>query len=495
MSRLAGAARLVAVTAVGAGLVVGAARVPLRGVDLSGTGATVSEPARTAPLGTQQLSCPGPETIGVRGSTARQVLPAAAALTVAAAPTSVIRTGRGTAGRITVASLPGPSGSAAAVPSTGSALRRSATLRAPAGVALTGAGAGAVALTGEQTTVVRTGDLRGLVSVTCTAPSADTWLVGGGGEQGRRGRLVLTNPAANPVQVQVDVLGVGGTLTRAAGSTLAVAGRARTVLLLDALAPGVKAPVVHVTTTGGAVTAVLHDSLLDGLTPAGADDVSAAAAPATHVVVPGVTVNGRVTLRVGVPGAAEAVAQVRLLGPRGIIDPPRGAAVRIRAGGSRDIDLTGVPAGAYGVEVTADVRVVAGAMVERAGPRGRGADLAWLAGARPLAGTTGLAVVRSTPPWSTTLELTAPDAAAAVSLVTVAPDGRTRSRTLRVAAGRTTLTVLPTSESAWLTPAAGSGPVVAARTSTFLGTTRLITGSALVELPTSEVLPAVRPAG
>ncbi len=490
MSRVGAALRLVAVTAAGAGLVVGAGRVPLDGIDLSGGQPVVAAgTAQTVALSSRQLSCPGPETIGVRGSTAAEVLPAAGALSVATEPSA------GTGGRIAIDSLPGATTvEAATVPSTGSALRRVATLRQPAGAALTGSGSSAPALTGEQTTVVTEGDLRGLTSVTCAAPSADSWLVGGAGEAGRRGRLVLTNPAANPLQVQVDVLGAGGAVARAAGSSLTLAGRARTVLLLDALAPGVTAPVVHVTSTGGAVTAVLHDARLDGTTPAGTDDVTAAAAPATSVVVPGVTVNGRVVLRLGVPGASEAVAQVRLIGARGVIDPPGGAAVRLGAGRTLDLDLTGVPAGAYGVQVSADVPVVAGALVQRAGPRGRGADIAWLAGAPALRAATGLAVVRSSGPWSTTVELTAPGSAAKVRLVTVGADGRTRTRTLSVPAGRTTVTVLPTSQSAWLRPVAGSGDVVAARTTTYLDTSRLITGSALTDLPTSEVVAPVRPA-
>lgn len=504
MKRLGGVLRLVAVTAAGAGLVAGVSRLPLPDVDLSGGERAVATTPHAVPLRARQLACPGPETVGVRGSTVREVLPAAAALTAAAPPASVPGAAPPAAtprpGRIALGSLPGMTTSgarvarSATVPSSGTPGRRSATLRAPAGVVLSGTGGYAPALTGEQTTLVTGGDLRGLTSVTCSAPATDTWLVGGAGEPGRRGRLVLTNPAATPVQVQVDVLGVRGTVERAAGSSVAVAGRARTVLALDALAPGVAAPVVHVTATGGAVSAVLHDARLDGTTPAGTDDVTAAAAPATDVVVPGVTVNGRVMLRIGVPGSTEAVVQVRLVGPRGLVDPPTGGAVRVRGGGSREIDLTGVPAGAYGVRLRADVPVVAGAMVERAGPGGRGADVAWLAGARPLRGVTGLAAVASTAPWSTTLELTAPAAAARVELVTVARDGLASARTLRVPAGRTTVTVLPASQSAWLRPAAGSGDVVAARTTTYLDRSRLITAAALVDLPTAEVEPALRPA-
>jgi hypothetical protein len=66
---------------------------------------------------------------------------------------------------------------------------------------------------------------------------------------------------------------------------------------------------------------------------------------------------------------------------------------------------------------------------------------------------------------------------------------------LRVPAGTSTLTVLPDVESAWLRPVPGAGAVVAARTTTYRDTAgRLITAAALADLPTSELLPVVRPA-
>ena len=373
------------------------------------------------------------------------------------------------------------------------------TLREPAAVAVRGVGSRARALTAEQTTVVTTGDLRGLSSVTCTPPAADTWLVGGGGEQGRRGRLVLANSAANPVQVRVDVLSATGRVAATPGSTVAVPARSRVVLLLDALAPGVASPVVHVRATGGAVTATLHDARLAGTTARGTDDVAPAAAPARRVLVPGLTISGRALLRLAVPGSTDAVGEVRLFGPTGPVDPPGGPAVRVPAGGTRDIDLSALPAGTYGVQVSADVPLVAGAMVERGGAGT--ADHAWLAGALPLRAITGLAVVSSEPPWSTTLELTATGKVAAVVDLTTVTIGGNRAgehetQTLRVPAGTSTITVLAPAQSAWLQVVRGSGEVIAARTTTYLdGAGRLITAGSLADLPTSEVLPVVRPAG
>jgi len=95
-----------------------------------------------------------------------------------------------------------------------------------------------------------------------------------------------------------------------------------------------------------------------------------------------------------------------------------------------------------------------------------------------------------------TIELSAPGDDAALELTTVAADGAQLTRTLRVPAGTSSITVLPPARSAWLQVVRGSGEVVAARTTTYLDAVgRLITAGALADLPTSEVVPVVRPVG
>ena len=129
------------------------------------------------------------------------------------------------------------------------------------------------------------------------------------------------------------MLGEDGPVARTTGSTVALAAHSRTVLLLDALAPGVKAPVVHVRSSGGSVGAVLNDSWLDGRRRCGSDDVVAALPPAKRVLVPGVRVQGAGALvRVAVPGAAEAVVQVRVIGEKGDVDLGDAGVVRVAAG-------------------------------------------------------------------------------------------------------------------------------------------------------------------
>ncbi len=413
-------------------------------------GYVLVEPARPAPsqaavrpapraeaLAAAELVCPGPETIGVRGADADHPLDAPAAARVAAASSpSAVRSPDAAGRGGTVAIGVGKAGVRATRTADGAALAQT-TSSAPSSLAVTGSDAAAPGLVAEQLTVVPSGDLRGLSSATCLPPADDQWLVGGGTDTGRRGRLVLSNPHESTADVTIDVLSAQGPVRRTPGSTVAVPPRSRVVLLLDALAPGAQSPVVHVRTTGGSVGAVLSDTWLDGTTPRGLDDVVASLPPAKRVVVPGVRLDGAATVRLAVPGQAEAVVQLRVLGQDGAADLPDGGVVRVPAGSSKDVSLAGVPDGAYGVEVVSDVPVVAGAMVQRRPDQSGPGELAWSATSDPVTSLTGLALADAASGWHTDLVLTAARDAAHVDVVTVGADGTSSTSQVDVPAGTT----------------------------------------------------------
>jgi hypothetical protein len=343
--------------------------------------------------------------------------------------------------------------------------------------------------------VVPAGDLRGLSGTVCVEPTTDAWLVGGGGDDGRRDRIVLTNVAPNPVDVSLHVLSADGRVDSTASGEVTVPAHARTTVLLAALAPSVRSPVVHVTTTGGSVAVTLHDALLAGTTARGTDDVAAGTAPARSVLVPGVAVDGAALVRVAVPGPDEAVAQVRVLGTGGEVVAPANGVLRVPAGSSRDLQLSDLPAGTYGIEVTADVPVVAGAMVERRSDPAGVADLAWLASVPPLTGreqvlgVPGVTAGRSD--LTATLVLTAPRGAASAQLVS----GTSAPTTVQVPAGTTKVVTVPADQAAFLRAGPGSGPVVAARlltAPTALG--QLITAASLRPAPVVQHLTPLAPA-
>jgi hypothetical protein len=490
---------LAAVVAAGAGLVTAGTAVRLPSLDLASAGSDADAPggalaARTTPVDRTDLVCPGPETIGVRGVEPVGTAPAPATVGAAGPPSTGPAVARSRADRtpqadVTARALPGrrlrTTSSDAGWP-----VRTRAT--GAAGVEVTATGGSAPGLVAAQTTLVRSGDLRGLSSAACTPPSDDTWLVAGGTEAGRRGRIVLVNPADNPVDVDVDVRGESGAVQRSPGSSVAVPARSRTVLLLDALAPGVRSPVVHVTTTGGAVSATLSDAWLSGTTPRGVDDAGPTAPPARRVLVPALLGGGPSSVRIASTGAAQAVVQLRLLGPKGAVDLPDGGVVRVPAAGTTTVDLGSLTSGGYLVEMVSDVPVVAGALVRRSDVSA--GELAWFGSTTPAGALVGAAGLGGGGGWWSGLVLGAPGDAVEAELVTVTADGSSRTRSVDVAAGTTATVPTADAVAAWVRPRPGTGELFAAHATTREDPRgQLVTGGALSPAVLERWLPAVLP--
>jgi Family of unknown function (DUF5719) len=500
--------RLGSVLVAGAAVVAGGALVRVPSLDVASLDPTAARteartdpaalPARSAAVQRAELVCPGPETIGVRGVEPVGTAPAPATVDVA---TPSAGSGASPAADVRVRSLPGAalttrsSADAAPTRSSADAAARlgSASSGAAAGIGVTATGAAAPGLVAGQTTTVPSGDLRGLSSTACAEPADDAWLVAGGTEPGRRGRVVLVNPAANAVDVDVEVLGESGPVPRSAGSSVGVPARSRVVLLLDALAPGVRSPVVHVRTTGGAVAATLSDAWLSGTTPLGVDDAAPAAAPGRRVLVPAVLGGGPSSVRIASTGPTEAVVQVRVLGGAGDVELAGGGVLRVPAQGSRTLDLGRLTPGGYVVEVVSDAPVVAGALLRRTGAA---SDLAWFSSSAPVESPVGTAGLRGAPGWGSWVVVGAPRDRVRGDLVTMRLDGSTTTRAIDVAAGRVTTVGTGDAVAAWVRPRAGTGELVAARVTAHRDARGpMVTGGALRPAPDQQRLPAVVPAG
>ena len=329
-------------------------------------------------------------------------------------------------------------------------------------------------LSAVQATIATRGDLRGLTASACPAAATDAWLVGGGTGEGHRSRLLLANPTATPVTVDVTVHAEDGEHAPQAGAGVSVpAGGARAVQL-DALAPGLGPVTVHVRAVTGRFVATLHHTVLRGLVPGGTDDVVPAAAPSRRQVVPGLSVPdggrgglpedpaaaGAAAVRIAVPGGGDAVVRVGLVGERGPVALPGGGVLTVPAYGVADLPLRGLRSGSYAAVVESDVPVVASALVSRTRAGGEIAgtraavgvavppsEFAWLPSAAPLARTVLAAVPRpeqaargGTPAVtvSAAVVLTAPDGGALAHLREVGADGRVLvARDLEVAPGST----------------------------------------------------------
>jgi len=451
-----GILRSLVVAAAGTGLVLGASYVS---APLSLVHPPAAVPALTAhadPVAMAQTICPGPEALGVAGLKDSRVQ--ISSVTAVTAPLASLPAGFAAAegaGSLTLSGL--PVGGTWAAPSTVRGQVVSGKVSTAQSALVAGDGAIAPGTIATQRSWVKSGDDHGLFTAACMPAAASSWLIAGGAQPGRRERLVLTNPGPNPVTVDLTVLGVKGVVQSPNGRGLVVGPYARTVVLLDAIAGSEPSPVVQVSTQGGEVAAVLSDTWLDGVIPRGGDDAMPVAPPARQQVIAGVSIVGRATLRVAVPGDNEAVVESRVLTPTGPRALPKGGVTRVAGHSTMDIDLGSLPAGAYAVQVRADVPVVAAAMIERRpGDPGAPSDLAWSGASAPIRTLAGMALHGAAEDGLIErLDLAATSVAASVLVTTVGADGQATTKEVGIGADSVVLMPLVGATSVWVTPHTG----------------------------------------
>jgi len=446
--------RAATLVAVGTGLILGATSLPEPVSLARGAASAQAIGPQADPVTLTRAVCPGPEALGVEGlhgSSAQTVSVAAASAPALALPAG---TATGSGGSLMFDGLP----AGGAWP--GPASLRGQVISGPVSTArsalATGSGAMAPGTAAAQWSWTRTGTSRGLSTAACLPGRASSWLVGGGAAPGRLEHLVLANPGPNPVTVDLSTLGVRGRIESPDAQGLVVAGHSRTVILLDAIAGAEPSPVVHVTVRGGTVAATLSDTWLDGVVPRGGDDVVSLVAPGREQVIPGVPVDGRAVLRVGVPGDIEAVVQSRVLTPGGPKVLPAGGVTRVAGGSTKDIDLSSLPPGTYAVQVRGDVPVVAAVMVDRRRAAGAGSDLAWPVATPPIRALAGMPLPAFGGQGVTQrLNLVATGEAASVLVTTVDAVGRAGAKKVAIRADSVSTVPLSGVTSVWVTPLAG----------------------------------------
>ena len=353
---------------------------------------------------------------------------------------------------------------------------------------------------GAVTTLTKNGDLRGLTAAPCTQPSAMSWIVGGSIAAGSSAELRLVNPGVTPATAKVTLYGSIGRLSLPSNGELTVPAGGSSSLALETKGSQDPRIAVSVEADGGSVVPTLVTESLDGETPAGTDVITPGAAPATDLVIPGVEIvepaaQGEVAdaktgadssdtpaVRIINPGAAPATVSVTMLGKDGARPLSGAQSVTIDAGSVFDIQLAGVPAGTYGVQVTSNTPVGAAARMVRSGgeypARSKALvhDQAWAQAALPGAADSGLLAV----PRATSLS----------SAVTVANSGETTSVTLssldgswkqdvKVAKGSSSVVEVPAKVSAVRLNAAGQkGSSGASHTSSGLAAATIVTAQA-----------------
>ncbi|WP_375399287.1 DUF5719 family protein [uncultured Amnibacterium sp.] len=377
-----------------------------------------------------------------------------------------------------------------------------------------------------QSQVVTTGDATGFAASACRAPGTGAWFAAGATSTGRVQVLLLTNASRVAASVTTAVWTERGPV---AGSTGAVQVPARSTRAVPvaSLAPGAAAVALHVTSTGGLITASVEQRVVRGLESGGVDLSGATIAPATVQVIPGVRIlHGSAVAaasgeqdsgdlapvaRVLVPGSADADVRVTAVGADGVAG---GAAVarHVDAGTVTDIPLGGLTDGTFTVTMRSTRPLIAAvrAAVINAGVQatntqatsaqaanggsatassgtevgidgattapvtgsGRGIDIAWFVAAPELGGATSVAVPDGP---AALLSLTNPTTAAAH--VTLA--GATGT-TVDVPAGRTI--AVPVSD----------GVLTVAGTAGLRGALSWAGPGALAGLPLQPAAPAAR---
>ena len=353
---------------------------------------------------------------------------------------------------------------------------------------------------GSVTTLTKSGDLRGLTAAPCTQPAAMSWIVGGSIAAGSSAELRLTNPGVTPATAKVTLYGSIGRLSLPSNGEVTVPAGGSSSLALETKGSQDPRIAVSVEADGGSVVPALVTESLDGETPAGTDVITPGAAPATDLVIPGVEIvepasQGEVpqaktgadssdtpAVRIVNPGQAPATVSVTMLGKDGARSLSGAQSVTIDAGSVFDIQLAGVPAGTYGVQVTSSTPVGAAVRMVRSGgeypARSKALvhDQAWAQAALPGAADSGLlAVPRSA---SLSSAVTVANSGAATSVTLSSLDGSWH-QDVKVAKGSSVVVEVPAKVAAVRLNSAGQeGSSGASRTSSGLAAATIVTAQA-----------------
>ncbi|GAA4004191.1 DUF5719 family protein [Streptomyces marokkonensis] len=288
----------------------------------------------------------------------------------------------------------------------------------------------------QQTTEVAAGTGRGLQGVNCTAPDTEFWFPGVSTATDRTDYVHLTNPDDSAAVVDIELYGKYGALKSTVGEGVTVPPHGSESLLLSTLSDEEQTDVtVHVGVRSGRVGAAVQ--ALDDKT--GGDWLTAAADPASDLVLPGIPKDATaVRLVLFTPGGTDADLKVRLASPSGLITPAGHETVRVKAGMTTGVDLGEVTRGEAGslvltptngsVPVVAAVRVVRG--------KGGEQESAFIPASDPVGARATVADNRAK---STTLSLTAPEKGAKVKVTASAGSegGTTATKTYTIKGGTT----------------------------------------------------------
>ncbi len=294
------------------------------------------------------------------------------------------------------------------------------------------------------------GDLTGLATEACAAPSNVTWLAGASTTLGHTSVLVVSNPSKTTASVQVDVRTSAGLATEGAIQDFTLEPGATKSINVGGTARDEAAVTVRVSSSGAPVSATLSQAILRGLRPGGIAIISASADPATRQIMPGVQVLGAADAsKVGSSeDAGDELPEVQLTDASG--QGSTATLTALAADGTRtvvakdvqigknavvNVPLASLPAGNYTLEAVADESIVASARLLRGSDPKQPVDVAYIPGVAEMSTGQLLALPEVGTGW---LHLAAPEEDSKVVIAPVAADGTVgESRTVEITAGQT----------------------------------------------------------
>lgn len=453
-----------------------------------GTSPAAGQPAvPTAPVTSVTRSCP-PQATGT----------GAAHIAMIALPHgATARAGTG-AGSATLNPMPVTAGTAknaaskpaaaASRPVTVSAAGAPATVTAPVMPGAAGQGGTAVAATGRmaQGFEAELADADGTGVVACTHPGSDMWFTGSGSVTGASGiTLYLVNTGNLAASANVTIITDAG-VQNGLASGITVAPHKSVTRSIVPFVHGSSALALHVQTSSGQVAASVREN---GGT--GGAWLPQAAAPATKLVIPGLTVaSSAARLFVTVPGQSDARVKVVAFTAQGRFPQFAKTPLDAPSAATSSFPLSSLGASAAGLELTSSVPIVAAVLIP-----GKGFG-SFTTAVPPVTEQGVVAGNPATRGLTVGLLLTAPAGAARATVSVIgaadAPSaaggaGAGGQRAVSVAAGRTLAVTVPRPPGGRqpfaivITPAAGSGPLYAARVVT--------SGGGGLSAPAASVLP------
>lgn len=247
------------------------------------------------------------------------------------------------------------------------------------------------ALSASQSVSVSTSASKGLSVTNCTQPMATQWVVGGATTVGHTLVLDVINPGQTEARVNFEVYGTDGVVVPGLPEVVIQPGE-REITSLAGVAPNANAFAVKVTAAGSAVSAFIHETITETLTPVGAEIVGATALPSTLQTLPGVFVYGRpdaeatafanigTTLRILNPNSQATNSTLTAYAPDGTVAFTQ----ELELASERVIELpfAEVPEGEYTIMLEADQPVL---LAGRIAPL-NGNEFAWLPSSAALVG-------------------------------------------------------------------------------------------------------------